>query len=77
MKFFQRAILRYALFLGIFIGLKSLYAGELIIDLRSIILAVILTLLSLRQLEKAEKKEKEAEAKDEKLAQMEKKYGPW
>jgi hypothetical protein len=77
MKFLQQAILRYALFLGIVIGLKSLFEWRLIIDSRDVVVAVIITLISLRQSQVAEKKEKEAEAKDEKLAQMEKKYGPW
>jgi hypothetical protein len=77
MKFFQRTVLRYALFLGIFIGLKSLFAWKLIVDWRDVILAAVITIFSLRQSQIADKKEKEAEAKDEKLAQVEKKYGPW
>ena len=77
MKFLERAVLRYALFLSIFIGLKSLFAWKLIIDWRDAILAAVVTIFSLRQSQLADKKEKEAEAKDEKLARMEKKYGPW
>lgn len=77
MKLVQKAVLRYAMFVAIFIGLNSLFAWKLIVDPKDLILAAVVTLISLRQSQITEKKEKEAEAKDEKLAQMEQKYGPW
>ena len=73
MKLIQTALLRYALFLAIFIALKSLIAWELFIDWKDFIFAAIWTIISVGQSQRAEKREKEAD----RLAEERRKNDKW